>query len=326
MSVTQLQSVTKLAQKTNSKIIISGDTRRFQGGQHVGAFKAMSRVIEPVKITTIDKDLDHYQRQLIKGIDKDKEQNRNEFPEITVKELDLLHQQGKLEIAKSYDEAVNQTVEKWKEYSRVPVEKRGIIVDTRKEAKAVNQRVQKERIEAGEIKSKMVTIGDTKVTSGDLVRFEKTLSLYNVVAGQTGIIKRIDKYTKVAPVKLDNGKSTMVNFRDYKNITLGYALTPQMARNKKFDAACILTTGKGKQASVTQLNRANANTTIHTWANEDDIKELDNGEKVINTRRVIAKLGHKLTFENDHKLAVELEKKSLQKEENKQVQHLSAQR
>ena len=141
-----------------------------------------------------------------------------------------------------------------------------ILTSTNEEARAINRRIQEERITEGEIDKAHISINGEVFHAGDRILFTRNSRLYGVKNGTLGTIEEINLDNQTIRVCLDNQERRTIDLRHYEDIKIGYAVTTHKAQGVTTESVYVLAGGamQDRELSYVQVSRARGETRIYT--------------------------------------------------------------
>ena len=256
----QMAMLTERVQKAGGILIFAGDRDQIQAIGQGGGFSHVADKFGKASIKEIVRQKDKVDREAVKDMVEGK----------TTKVLKSFADRNLLAIEKDKDQAIDKLVGDWMKHERGHKKRESLIfVGTNKDGDSVNQQCQQARLDAGEFTSfARTSLKGQTFYRGDRVLFHAKSRSIGVENGETGTIVAINPtpILKTLTVKLDDGKKVVVPLRDYKDISLGYAVTTHKGQGSTVERAYVLLGGamQDKELSYVQVSRAKRETRLYT--------------------------------------------------------------
>jgi conjugative relaxase-like TrwC/TraI family protein len=281
VSAVQMKRLVTEVGHSGAKLVLSGDIKQSAAYEHGGAFRASASALKAPELREVKRQETEQERRIVHQIDRGK----------ALTALRTLQEQGRFYVSETREEAIKQVITTWATHGAKRPRDHIILTDEREESLVINRLAQAERQSQGYLKGTGVRIREEQLYRGDRVYFTETSSTYGIAKGTFGEVRHIDRITKVAVVRLDNGKMKAVNLRHYKGVELGYCVPGREARDVEARYAYVLSRGiYGRQGAAVQLSRASVATHVHTYQLERD-------------EEVMVELAHKMSREKVREFA-----------------------
>jgi conjugative relaxase-like TrwC/TraI family protein len=301
LSTAQMLRLVEEVNRAGGKLILSGDIKAPQAFEHSGAFKALTQKISSsVTLTEINRQEPSLSRDLVHGIGAGK----------VAMVANLLRDETIFHLSETMEEAQAQLIADWLPQAIAHPKDNLIIVDSKEEAATLNAMAQKALRQAGALSDAALKTKTGYFRVGDRVMFHETSPTYGVTKGNTGTIERFESLTKVAVIRLDSGKTRLLNLRHYKGLSLAYALTPSEAKHKEVRNGFVLTQGRGRDISLVQASRAKTSTEVYSYASKHEREETDTEWRI----------GRQMTVQKEVDLAIVAEESQTDRPEKQQQQ------
>ena len=259
----QMAALLRVTDKHGCKLVLGGDRRQLPSVEVGGPLPALEKQVGKTELTTIV-------RQNLDRQDKNPHWKREVVQEFAAGRADralrAFAERGLLTVAADREAAKMALIAAWQGEGVKAPEKNVIFAGTRAEARALNRLAQSERQRAGQLGFRQVQIGGEVIHEKDRVLFTKNSAVLGVQNGSTGTVGEVDQRTATLTVKLDDGKQVFVPYRDYEDISLGYALTTHKGQGLTVKNAYVLCGGPmaDRELSYVQASRARDKTELFT--------------------------------------------------------------
>lgn len=285
LSTAQMLRLVEEVSRAGGKLIISGDMKAPQAFEHSGAFRALAtKISSSVILTEIKRQETAPSRDLVEAIGARK----------IATVAHLLRDKNILHLSETKEEAQAQLIADWLPQAITASKDNLIIVDTKEEAAALNTMAQAALRQAGSLSDAVIKTKAGYFRVGDRVMFQETSPTYGVTKGNMGTIKRLESLTKVAVIRLDSGKTRIINLRHYKGLSLAYALTPSEAKYKEVRHGFVLTQGRGRDISLVQVSRGKISTKVYSYVSKHECEDTD----------IDWRIGRQMVFQKEVDLAI----------------------
>lgn len=290
LSTTQMTRLIEAVKASGGKLILCGDIKAPQAFEHSGAFSAIAQKVASVTLTEIKRQETEQSRELVQTVG---------FGRLAAV-VETLQKNGVLLISETRDEAIAQLLNDWSEHAVRKPKEHLIIVDSRDDANFLNQLAQEKLQASSALSEKSVRVGDIYFHKGERVIFQETSPTYGITKGATGTIERLEPLTKVAWVRMDSGKSRLINLRHYRSVDLAYAVTVTQARDVETHHAYVLTQGTGRDLGLIQVSRAKVSMKIYSVMSKHE-------QEYVNPHW---KISSQIAFQKEHDLAVSIQQQA----------------
>jgi ATP-dependent exoDNAse (exonuclease V) alpha subunit len=293
----ELAKLVRAVEKTGAKLVMLGDAQQLQPLSYGAPFAATCRKLGAVKLTTIVRQLNLWQRRAVKLLAHGR----------SARALHEYARRGFVHVAKSKQHAMKELVQAYARSGLTHVKEKLILAGTNEEVAQLNKMVQTARRHL--LGSASIRVGTSVIHENDQVLFRKNQQMTGrlrpfrgredvaVKNGSFGTVLKIDRLRMQIHVRLFNGKVVHVKLREYKSLELGYAATVHRAQGSTVDACYVLTGSHmtHRQSAYVEASRARSNT--HFFLSEEDA-----GEK-------LSKLTKAMSEDRSKSLAVSTERK-----------------
>lgn len=250
----QMKDLLERAEAAGSKVVLVGDPKQLQPIDAGAPFRAIAERVGAAKLTEIKRQHEEWARQVVKDFSDGRIR----------KALSELAARGFVSVSKDQEVAERRLISDWRRVGINHPERNLVLTSTNEAAKRLNQLAQERRLKAGTIKRRNVTVGDVKIHEGDRVLFTENAATLDVFNGTLATVNEVSRDT--LRVTLDNGKTSIIPLRYYKDIRLGYAATTHKAQGMTTVNAFILIEPNHltKELAYVQASRACESTTLYT--------------------------------------------------------------
>ncbi len=184
--------------------------------------------------------------------------------------VENLEKRGLLHVAKDRGSAMARLVADWTDAEFGKRDRALIFVGTRAEVADANERCQRARLRAGELRGDAYTRSGQTFYERDRVVFTKNSATLGVQNGSFGTIVELKRLRAIAMVKMDTGETLPIPLRSYKALELGHAVTTHKGQGTTVDNAYLLAGGRMQDRELTyvQASRARLSTRVYTDQHE----------------------------------------------------------
>lgn len=253
-----------------AKLILSGDLKQPQAYRHSGALEAIAQSVETIELAQVQRQEATWARGVVRNVAEGKSRTA----------LETLAQKGLLTIASTQEEAMDALVKEWSRRGVLRPHDHLMITDNPSEARVLNHLTQSKMKEAEVLGRTSVKVGTERVHSGERIIFRETNFTYGITKGALGTVMTIEPLTKIALVKLDDGKSRLVNFRHFKAIDLAYAVPMTDARDLETRHVYVFTQGTERDKALIQMSRARVSTRVYSYMSEQEQESMNPSYKM----------------------------------------------
>lgn len=265
----QMAQLIEAVQKAQGKIVLVGDAKQLQPVEAGGSFKAIGEAVGQAELKEIRRQREKWARDAVHSIAEGHAEDA----------LFAYAERGLLTVTEDRREAMQAIVTDWKA-DKTAIHEKLILTGTNQEARIINQRIQEDRAETGELGKEQLAIGGETYRANDRILFTRNSKLYGVKNGSLGTLESLDRDNETLCVKLDNGDRRTIHTRHYEHLRLGYAVTTHKAQGVTAESVFVLAGGsmQNRELSYVQASRARGETRIYTDCVEagDTITHLSN--------------------------------------------------
>ena len=273
----QMAMLVDRVKRAGALLILSGDRGQLQAVGLGGAFSHIADKFGKVDIHDIVRQRDPVDRAAV----KDAALGR------AAPLLKSFADRGLLNVERDRRQATDRLVKDWMKFEGGKRKAESLIfAGTNEDVNAVNRQCQKARLDAGELTAiARTSLRGQTFYRGDRVLFRANDYSIGVNNGETGTIVAVNPtpILKTLTVKLDNGRKVVVPLRDYKDVSLGYAVTTHKGQGSTVERAYVLLGGgmQDKELSYVQVSRARAETRLYAAeaeagaANKGLVKQME---------------------------------------------------
>lgn len=263
----QMARLLEAIEEEKAKLVLIGDEKQLQPIEHGAPFKAIGAIVGRAELKEIRRQKEEWAREavhLVVGGESEKA-------------LSTFAEKGLLEIKETKEQAINTLVSQWQS-DQGDLKEKLILSTTRHGAKALNELIQEQRKNAGELRGEALGVNGYQFFAGDRILFLTKSKSMNLENGDKGTVLTINHHSQTLGVVMDSGERKIIPISTYDNVQLGYAMTTHKAQGQTVDRAYILAGGsmQDKELSYTQVSRAREETRIFTSVEEGgrSIQEL----------------------------------------------------
>jgi conjugative relaxase-like TrwC/TraI family protein len=294
----QMQLLLKLAQTSNTKIILVGDAKQLDAIERGGVLRYLSRtdIIKPSHIETIRRQRQLWARQTVMDLRDGK----------TEKAIKVIDKKGGINFADSHQEAISTLVEKWRKFTHKNPQKQAVVLAQRwKEVEQLSNQLRCIYQERGLVGYENIAF-DCVVSNkpikqefsiGDKVRFSQNDYKLGVSNGTLAIVKNItDIHTEPKiDVALENGKTIRVNSLTYQDeygqlpLVHAYSMTIYSSQGITVDGDTFVLYNANMDRANTYVAGSRHKDVCHWFLNakEIDISAKPNGDIVTHDERLL---------------------------------------
>lgn len=292
IGATDMKRLLDEAYRARAKVILSGDLKQPQAYRHSGALGAIAQSVDAIELTEVHRQEQEWAKKVVRDIADGN----------ATAALKVLAEKELLSIRRTREEAIDQLLDSWSKRGIDRPKDNLMIADNPNDVRVLNRLAQCRRKNTGALGAISVQVGREYLHKGERVRFLETSQLYGVTRGDLGTVERIEPLTKLALVRLDDGKHCVVNFHSYKQVQLGYAVTTTESKNLEVRYLYVLTHGSSWDRALVQMTRAKVDTSIYVHsANKDSGGRL--------------RLAEQMRWQENNKFAILAEKRRVQEQE-----------
>lgn len=251
-----MTEIVERVRNAGAKLILVGDARQLPPIEAGGPFKALGQLLGQSELQVIQRQRNLWARDAVRDFAEGKAQEA----------LRAYAERGFLTVSETRHEAMESIVRDWRADQRLKPQERLILTSTNNEARALNERIQASRKEAGELGVLWLAENGERFYSGDRVLFGQNFKLYGVSNGTLATIESINVLDRALTVTLDNKERRTIPLNRYKDVALGYAVTTHKAQGVTTENAYVLIGGSNQNREITyvQASRARGDTRFYT--------------------------------------------------------------
>lgn len=264
----QMERLLSAAEKAGAKVVLVGDPEQLQAIEAGAAFRSIAERHAHVEITEVRRQHEDWQRDA----------TRHLATRRTGQALAAYEARGMVHAAETRKQARQDLVERW-DRDRVaePGKSRIILTHTNDEVRELNLTARARLREAGAL-GEDVTVkaerGERSFATGDRLMFMKNDRGLGVKNGMLGEIEQVSP-TQMT-VRLDEGRSVVLDLKDFAQIDHGYAATIHKSQGVTVDRAHVLATpGMDRHGAYVALSRHRGSVQVHYGRDEfEDLSKL----------------------------------------------------
>ena len=282
--------LTKACNSSAATMVLIGDAKQLPAIQQGGALGSIIGRVGGFELTTIKRQESKEERDRVKQL------YRGETEAV----ITSYAKDGKLHVARTHADAVEQLIRRWADNGGVSAPKdHAIFAATNFEIRSLNDMAQQERLDAGQLKSyRAIKIGDEQFYSGDRVLFTTKSRKLRVENGDTGTIVGIRNNPLSAAVKIlfdgDNHPREItirtLHKTHYDGITRNYAMTVHKMQGRTVDHSYCSLMGAMTDQELTYVALSRHRKSVHIFTDENHA-----GVALTNIAREATKEGQKIT-------------------------------
>lgn len=248
----QMERVLEKAEEANAKVILAGDYKQLQSVEAGAAFRDISKEIETSRLSEIHRQKDDSDKQAVADMSRGNAE----------KAMAHYIEKGQVEVAKSYEKAIESVASKAIEN----MEKGGssiAIASTNKQVRDINNEVREQLKERGELQdAQKVTTnhGKLELATDDRVLFTRNNDELGVKNGDLATVNKVEKDR--IEVTIDRtGETKSIDTKEYGNIEHGYAVTTHKAQGVTVDNTAVYASADmSRELAYVQASRASEST------------------------------------------------------------------
>ncbi|NQE62378.1 Ti-type conjugative transfer relaxase TraA [Caulobacter sp. RHG1] len=264
----QMERLLSAAEKAGAKVVLVGDPEQLQAIEAGAAFRSIAERHSHVEITQVRRQHEEWQRDATRHLATGR----------AGEALGAYDAQGMVHAAETRDQAREDLVERWdRERMAEPNKTRIILTHTNDEVRELNLTARERLREAGAL-GKDVTVkaerGERSFATGDRLMFLKNDRGLGVKNGMLGEIEGVSAGQMT--VRLDAGRSVVLDLKDYAQVDHGYAATIHKSQGVTVDRAHVLATpGMDRHGAYVALSRHRDSVQLHYGRDEfEDLGKL----------------------------------------------------
>jgi conjugative relaxase-like TrwC/TraI family protein len=266
-----LNRILKLAENHGFSVVLVGDNAQLQPIEAGAPLKRLAKEFGSVHLSENFRQKDALEKQAVANLREGKAEEA----------LASYAEQGRFHIAPSRTDAYDRIIEDWIGHGGADSPtKHTIYVDTRAEAKAINDRCQKARQERGLVRRELgVTVGKERLFVGDRVIFKAPLHEFRIRNGYQAKVVATNPLLKTVSVWLDKAPPADEHRKPGRRLVtipigqLGqdglrrcYAITIHSGQGTTADHSYILlgSSMTSRESAYTQATRGKFSTRLYT--------------------------------------------------------------
>jgi Ti-type conjugative transfer relaxase TraA len=260
----QMERLVAAVEKAGGKLVLVGDSRQLQPITAGGPFHSICERVGHVKLTQIVRQREEWARRSV-----------HEFASGEAHAaLSRYAERGLLRVSDTRAEAMSALVASYKEDGLAQCEGKLILAATNRDVRALNEKVQAERKDAGLLGPASVRVCETTVFENDRVLFTKNSGPLGVKNGSLGTVRAVDDAGKVLVVRLDDsGRFVHVPLASYESLKLSYAVTTHKGQGATTDRAWVLCGGPMTDLHLSYVQASRARDRTSFWCSRDEAGE-----------------------------------------------------
>jgi Ti-type conjugative transfer relaxase TraA len=262
----QMERVIAEAEKRGAKLVLVGDPEQLQAIEAGAAFRSIAERHGSVEITDIRRQREDWQRDATRHLATGR----------TAEALDVYRGAGMVVESDTRGAAREALIDRWdSDRTSNPARSSIILTHTREECDELNglarDRMKRNGTLVADIAVKTAR-GERLFAADDRIMFLRNERELGVKNGSLGTVEQVDR-SRMA-VRLDDGRQVAFDFKDYADVTHGYAATIHKAQGVTVDRAHVLATpGLDRHAAYVALSRHRD--AVHLHYGRDDFADCD---------------------------------------------------
>ena len=249
------RQMSRLVEETNrngAKLVLVGDAKQLQSVDAGGAFRAFGEELGQAELKDIRRQREEWARGAVKNFAHGEADAA----------LSEYAKRGLVTVENSRKQAIDSLVSEWKKDGIENPQANLIIASTNLDAKVLNEKAQAARFKGEQLGEESLSVNGNHLYAGDRVLFTKNSKKLGVENGALGTVEKIDEKRGIITAKLDSGKTTEIDTKQYPDMKLGYAITTHKSQGSTVENAHILLGGsmQDRELSYVQASRARGQT------------------------------------------------------------------
>lgn len=252
----QMERVIAEAEKRGAKVVLVGDPEQLQAIEAGAAFRATAERHGGIEITEVRRQREDWQRVATRQLATGR----------TGEALHAYAQAGMVVESETRAAAREALIGRW-DSNRIsdPARSSIILSHTNEECDELNELARDRMTRDGTLASEFAvktTRGERLFAAQDRIMFLRNERELGVKNGSLGTIEQVDR-ARMA-VRLDDGRRVAFDFKDYADVTHGYAATIHKAQGLTVDRVHVLaTSGLDRHAAYVALSRHRDEVHLH---------------------------------------------------------------
>lgn len=228
------------------KLVYVGDPRQLQSIEFGGGFAGLANRLGYAELTDIRRQERPWARNAVK-----------EFAPGECEAALRAHADRHLvKVSKDRHEAMKDMIYDWRQDGIKSPQDVIMLTTTRNEARRLCTAAQAERLAAGAIGDRYLTVGDLQVHLHDRIICTRNQRSLGVRNGQLGTVVDINHMQQTMLVRIDKGPSVVIPVEHYAHLQLGYAITTHKSQSMTIPRSLVLVSeNPDREMTVVQASR-----------------------------------------------------------------------